>query len=132
MLGVALQQALGSDLVITATTTKRKVSNDPMLDSHERALFDGAPDILSVALDAGYGSHEAFTCAFRQHFGLTLEQARAQRPTINLNLLSASPERTATYKELGALPNNSSQLSLHRFRSKKGLARGRLFEQAEA
>src|SRR5215467_12511463 len=36
-----------------------------------RALAGGAPDILSVALDTGYGSHEAFTRAFRQHFGLT-------------------------------------------------------------
>jgi len=52
-----------------------------------KALLDGAPDILSVALDAGYGSHEAFTRAFRQHFGLTPEQARAQRPVTNLNLL---------------------------------------------
>ena len=29
----------------------------------------GAPDILSVALDVGYGSHEAFTRAFREQFG---------------------------------------------------------------
>ena len=26
-----------------------------------RALADGAPDVLSIALEAGYGSHEAFT-----------------------------------------------------------------------
>src|SRR5215467_4621436 len=43
-----------------------------------RSLVDGAPDILAVALDAGYGSHEAFTRAFRDQFGLTPEQARAQ------------------------------------------------------
>ena len=30
-----------------------------------KALAGGAPDILGVALDAGYGSHEAFTRAFR-------------------------------------------------------------------
>src|ERR1700760_845746 len=36
-----------------------------------RALADGAPDILSLALDADYGSHEAFTRAFRDHFGVT-------------------------------------------------------------
>src|SRR3954454_2721992 len=41
-----------------------------------RALADGAPDILSVALDAEYGSHEAFTRAFREHFGLTPEMVR--------------------------------------------------------
>lgn len=40
-------------------------------------LLDGAPDILSVALDVGYSSHEAFTRAFRDHFGQTPEQLRA-------------------------------------------------------
>jgi AraC family transcriptional regulator len=39
-------------------------------------LADGAPDILSLALDFGYGSHEAFTRAFRDHFGHTPEQIR--------------------------------------------------------
>ena len=43
-----------------------------------RALSNGAPDILSVALDAGYGSHEAFTRAFRDQFGVTPEAIRAQ------------------------------------------------------
>lgn len=40
-------------------------------------LADGAPDILAVALDAGYGSHEAFTRAFRDRFGITPEAVRA-------------------------------------------------------
>ncbi len=42
-----------------------------------RALAAGAPDILSLALDADYGSHEAFTRAFRDHFGVTPEAVRA-------------------------------------------------------
>src|SRR5579859_8246588 len=42
-----------------------------------RALAAGAPDILRVALDAEYGSHEAFTRAFRDHFGVTPESVRA-------------------------------------------------------
>ena len=41
-----------------------------------KALSHGAPDILSVALDAGYGSHEAFTRAFREEFGVTPETIR--------------------------------------------------------
>lgn len=49
-----------------------------------RALADGAPDVLSVALEAGYGSHEAFTRAFRDQFGLTPEAVRAQRHIDNL------------------------------------------------
>jgi AraC family transcriptional regulator len=44
-----------------------------------RALASGATDILTVALEAGYGSHEAFTRAFREQFGLTPESVRAQR-----------------------------------------------------
>jgi AraC family transcriptional regulator len=43
-----------------------------------RALAGGATDILSVALDAGYGSHEAFTRAFREQFDLTPEAIRKQ------------------------------------------------------
>ena len=39
-----------------------------------------APDILQVALDAGYGSHEAFTRAFRDCFGITPEDVRARAP----------------------------------------------------
>ncbi|ANV99935.1 AraC family transcriptional regulator [Bradyrhizobium icense] len=41
------------------------------------ALAAGAPDILSLALDADYSSHEAFTRAFRDHFGTTPEAVRA-------------------------------------------------------
>jgi len=52
-----------------------------------RSLSNGAPDILAVALDAGYGSHEAFTRAFRDQFGLTPEQVRARRHLDNLLLV---------------------------------------------
>jgi AraC family transcriptional regulator len=41
------------------------------------ALANGAPDILKLALEADYGSHEAFTRAFRDHFGITPEAVRA-------------------------------------------------------
>lgn len=43
-----------------------------------RRLAEGAPDILDVALEAGYNSHEAFTRAFRDFFGVTPEQVRAR------------------------------------------------------
>ena len=52
-----------------------------------RSLAGGAPDILTVALQAGYGSHEAFTRAFRDQFALTPEMVRAQRRTCNLDLV---------------------------------------------
>src|SRR5205807_5649418 len=56
------------------------------LSDAARALADGAPDILAVALDAGYGSHEAFTRAFRDHFGVTPEAVRASTHLDHLQL----------------------------------------------
>jgi AraC family transcriptional regulator len=49
------------------------------LSEAARMLADGAPDILSVALEAGYGSHEAFTRAFRDQFGVTPQTVRERR-----------------------------------------------------
>src|ERR1700704_4718090 len=56
------------------------------LSEAARALAGGAPDILSVALDADYGSHEAFTRAFRDHFGVTPEAVRGSAHLDNLQL----------------------------------------------
>jgi AraC family transcriptional regulator len=52
-----------------------------------RSLADGAQDILSVALDAGYGSHEAFTRAFRDQFAITPEALREEGHVRNIKLL---------------------------------------------
>jgi AraC family transcriptional regulator len=54
-----------------------------------RSLASGAPDILTVALDAGYGSHEAFTRAFRDRFGATPESVRARGHLDNIQLVEA-------------------------------------------
>lgn len=51
-----------------------------------RQLAGGAQNILTVALEAGYGSHEAFTRAFREEFGLTPEALRARRDLSGLTL----------------------------------------------
>src|SRR5258708_12838936 len=51
------------------------------LSDAARALADGAPDILAIALDARYGSHEAFTRAFREQFAVTPELVRHPPPT---------------------------------------------------
>lgn len=59
-----------------------------------KSLADGAPDILSVALEAGYGSHEAFTRAFRDQFGITPEALRQRRSLENLQLVE--PQRMDT------------------------------------
>src|SRR6476659_8557015 len=51
-----------------------------------RALAAGAPDILTLALEADYGSHEAFTRAFRDHFGVTPESVRSSACIRDLKL----------------------------------------------
>jgi AraC family transcriptional regulator len=56
------------------------------LSEAARALAGGAPDILALALEADYGSHEAFTRAFRDHFGLTPEAVRGSKRLDNLRL----------------------------------------------
>ncbi len=49
----------------------------------------GEKDILMLATEMSYQSHEAFTRAFREQFGLTPEQVRSQGHTNNLQLLKA-------------------------------------------
>ncbi|QAU50046.1 AraC family transcriptional regulator [Bradyrhizobium guangzhouense] len=56
------------------------------LSEAAHSLAKGAPDILSVALEADYGSHEAFTRAFRDQFGTTPEAVRAATCTHQLKL----------------------------------------------
>lgn len=57
------------------------------LSEAARELANGAPDILSVALASAYGSHEAFTRAFRDQFGMTPEQVRARGCLATLRLV---------------------------------------------
>jgi AraC family transcriptional regulator len=57
------------------------------LSEAAKTLLNGAPDILSVSLDASYNSHEAFTRAFRSEFGLTPETVRAQGRGAKLELV---------------------------------------------
>jgi AraC family transcriptional regulator len=54
-----------------------------------RTLTQDASDILAVALDTGYGSHEAFTRAFRVHFGVTPERLRARGDLDERDLMEA-------------------------------------------
>lgn len=63
------------------------------------ALAAGAPDILELALASGYGSHEAFTRAFKARFGLTPEALRrrgsaaglAIEPPLDLGPVQSEP-----------------------------------------
>jgi AraC family transcriptional regulator len=50
------------------------------------SLARGAPDILELALASGYGSHEAFSRAFKASLGLTPEAVRRRATTADLPL----------------------------------------------
>jgi AraC family transcriptional regulator len=53
------------------------------------ALASGASDILGVALDTGYASHEAFSRAFKAQFGKTPEEVRKSESIAGLALVDA-------------------------------------------
>lgn len=78
-----LTRAFGATLGVplAAYTRGRRLSRAA------RRLAAGVPDILGLALDTGYGSHEAFTRAFVQQFGITPEQVRQQGHTDALALV---------------------------------------------
>lgn len=63
------------------------------LSEAARRLADGAPDILEVAMSCGYGSHEAFTRAFGEQFGMSPSRVREQGSLAGVALVE--PWRTA-------------------------------------
>jgi AraC family transcriptional regulator len=70
------------------------------LSEAARQLAQGADDILSLALETGYGSHEAFTRAFRDQFALTPEQLRAQGQLNGIKLVEAIAMNATPASEL--------------------------------
>ena len=67
-----------------------------------RRMAGGAGDILAVAVDSGYGSHEAFTRAFREEFGLTPEAVRERGSVVGLALVEAQRLEEGMWEALGA------------------------------
>jgi AraC family transcriptional regulator len=70
------------------------------LSEAARALAAGAPDILSLALDADYGSHEAFTRAFRDQFGLTPENVRSLASIDHLKIQEPIQMNSSVFENL--------------------------------
>ncbi|MFA1621446.1 GyrI-like domain-containing protein [Rhizobium mongolense] len=64
------------------------------------ALIGSSSSILEVALGASYGSHEAFTRAFRDQFGITPDAARKQGHVRNLALVEPIKMDPARLNEL--------------------------------
>lgn len=70
------------------------------LSEAARALIRGADDIVTIALDAGYGSHEAFTRAFRELFGVTPTAVRSARSLETLQLVEPFTMDTSLLTDL--------------------------------
>lgn len=73
---------------VTGTSLMRYV-RARRLSEAAKQLANGATDILTVALDAGYGSHEAFTRAFKECFGITPDHLRNLKSHSGLTLTEA-------------------------------------------
>jgi len=84
--GVSRHHLVRAFGAVTGRSVMRYVRSRRLTVAAE-ALAAGAPDILGVALDAGYDSHEAFTRAFRDQFGVTPEQVRGRRSLNDLALV---------------------------------------------
>jgi AraC family transcriptional regulator len=63
------------------------------------ALKTSNRDVLQIALDAGYGAHEAFTRAFRQMFGVSPSQYRTGKQPIPQRIEVTEME-TAVFPEV--------------------------------
>lgn len=70
----------------TGLSVMRYVRGRRLSTAAER-LAGGAGDILSVAIDSGYNSHEAFTRAFGEQFGATPAEVRARGSAERLALV---------------------------------------------
>lgn len=82
------------------------------LSEAARQLAGGAPNILSVALEAGYGSHEAFTRAFRDQFGMTPEALRKRRDLESIKLVEPLRMDTIANAKIDA-PRIESRPRMH-------------------
>lgn len=85
---------------ITGTPVMRYVRGRRLSEA-ARQLVRGAPDVLTVALDAGYASHEAFTRAFGEQFGCTPADIRREGRLDDLHLVPPrgnDPPMNATLK----------------------------------
>ena len=83
----------------TGYPVMRYVRGRRLTEAARRAAA-GAPDILALAVDAGYGSHEAFTRAFRVEFGVTPETLRERGSVDGLALVEPLRLEAGMWEEL--------------------------------
>jgi AraC family transcriptional regulator len=84
--GVSRHHLLRAFGAATGVSVMRYVRGRRLTEAAHR-LADGAGDILGVAVDAGYNSHEAFTRSFGEQFGVTPAEVRARASVEQLALV---------------------------------------------
>jgi AraC family transcriptional regulator len=107
--GVSKHHLLRAFAAATGASVMRYVRGRRLSEAAGR-LAAGASDILSVALEAGYNSHEAFTRAFGDQFGVTPAELRAVGHLRHVPLVSPITRQAApppiddpTFETLDAL-----------------------------
>lgn len=70
------------------------------LSEAAKQLASGSTDILSIAIDHSYGSHEAFSRAFKDEFQVTPESIRAQGHHRNIELTEPIAMKTTPVPRL--------------------------------
>lgn len=103
---------LSRSFAFAADDTPLSYSRARRLTVAAKALQSGARDILGVALDAGYSSHEAFTRAFRDHFGLTPDSVRS----------GAEPDSKLLKEPVVMTDSNTAKLAKPRFENLSGFS----------
>lgn len=71
------------------------------LSDAARRLAAGAPDILDLALESGYDSHEAFSRAFKKRFGVTPDSVRRRATVDGLPLVDPQSRSDRAGVEVG-------------------------------
>ncbi|MEM9535741.1 MAG: AraC family transcriptional regulator [Cyanobacteria bacterium P01_E01_bin.45] len=87
----------------TATgTSLMRYARRRRLTEAAKHIAVGAEDLLTVAIEYGYGSHEAFSRAFKEEFNVTPQTVRSQRHLNNLALTEALAMKTSPTPHLAA------------------------------
>ena len=79
--------------ILTGLPLMRYVRRRRLSQAAEK-LAAGAPDILQLALDAGYNSHEAFSRAFKSQFGKSPEAYRASEEETRSGIMEVAKVET--------------------------------------
>lgn len=94
--------------------TVREYARRLRLERAAHRLTHGREDILTIALQCGYDSHEAFTRAFKRHFGVSPSEFRSEgraariireepdmTPPITVRIEQFPPHRIALVRHVG-------------------------------